>query len=35
MNNLSELEDKLNIGAGKAQKVAQGVLTKVRTQLGY
>ncbi|MGB0881542.1 MAG: tryptophan--tRNA ligase [Vicingaceae bacterium] len=35
MNNLPELEDKLNIGAGKAQKVAQGVLTKVRTQLGY
>ncbi|MDB4534058.1 tryptophan--tRNA ligase [Vicingaceae bacterium] len=35
MDNLQELDEKLKIGADKAQKVAQGVLTRVRTKLGY
>jgi tryptophanyl-tRNA synthetase len=35
MENLPELDDKLKIGAVKAREVAQGVLTRVRTKLGY
>ncbi len=35
MNNLAEIDDKLKIGADKAQKVAGGVLNRVRTKLGY
>ena len=35
MENLPELDDKLQIGADKAQKVAQKVLDRVRTKLGY
>jgi tryptophanyl-tRNA synthetase len=35
MENLSELDDKLKIGAEKARKVAQGVLDRVRMKLGY
>jgi tryptophanyl-tRNA synthetase len=35
MDNLPELEEKLKIGAEKAQKVARGVLSRVRTKLGY
>ena len=35
MDNLSELDEKLKIGADKAQLVAAGVLERVRTKLGY
>jgi tryptophanyl-tRNA synthetase len=35
MDNLPELEEKLKIGAEKAQKVARVVLSRVRTKLGY
>ncbi len=35
MNNLNEIDDTLAIGAGKAQKVAQEVLARVRAKLGY
>lgn len=35
MENLEELEEQLKIGADKARKVAQPILQKVRTQLGY
>jgi tryptophanyl-tRNA synthetase len=35
MDNLSELDDKLKIGSDKAREVAQGVLARVRTSLGY
>lgn len=35
MENLEELEDKLNMGANKAREVAQPTLQKVRTALGY
>lgn len=35
MNNLSEIDKLLNIGAQKAQKVANTVLTRVREKIGY
>ncbi|RKR14727.1 tryptophanyl-tRNA synthetase [Maribacter vaceletii] len=35
MNNLNEIDDALAIGAEKAGKVADGVLKRVRTKLGY
>lgn len=35
MNNLKEVDEALNIGAEKARKVAQEVLTRVRSKLGY
>ena len=35
MNNLSEVDEALNIGAEKAKKVAQEVLIRVREKLGY
>ncbi|HBK70251.1 MAG TPA: tryptophan--tRNA ligase [Flavobacteriaceae bacterium] len=35
MNNLNEIDDALSIGATKAKKVAQEVLGRVRTKLGY
>jgi tryptophanyl-tRNA synthetase len=35
MNNLSEIDAALNIGADKAKKVAQDVLNRVRQKLGY
>jgi tryptophanyl-tRNA synthetase len=35
MSNLNEIDEALNIGASKAQKVAQGVLNRVREKLGY
>ena len=35
MNNLSEIDAALNIGADKAKKVAQDVLSRVRKKLGY
>ena len=35
MNHLSEMEHLLKIGAEKAGKIADGVLGKVRTKLGY
>ncbi len=35
MNNLSEIDKLLNIGAQKAQKVANTVLTRVREKVGY
>jgi tryptophanyl-tRNA synthetase len=35
MENLSELEDKLKIGADKARLVAKGVVGRVRERLGY
>ncbi|WP_299430893.1 tryptophan--tRNA ligase [uncultured Maribacter sp.] len=35
MNNLNEIDDALAIGAEKASKVADGVLKRVRTKLGY
>jgi len=35
MNNLNEIDDALAIGAGKAQKVAREVLSRVRAKLGY
>jgi tryptophanyl-tRNA synthetase len=35
MSNLNEIDEALNIGASKAQKVAQGVLNRVRKKLGY
>ena len=35
MNNLNELDEALAIGAGKARKVAAGVLKRVRTKIGY
>ena len=35
MNNLGEIDNALNIGANKANKVAQNVLTRVRQKLGY
>lgn len=35
MDNLLELDEKLKIGADKAQEVAQGVLKRVREKLGY
>ncbi|WP_298485272.1 tryptophan--tRNA ligase [uncultured Maribacter sp.] len=35
MNNLNEIDDALAIGAKKASKVADGVLKRVRTKLGY
>ena len=35
MSNLSEVDEALNIGAGKAKKVAQEVLIRVRSKLGY
>ena len=35
MNNLNEIDEALVIGAEKASKVADGVLKRVRTKLGY
>ena len=35
MNNLEEIDAALNIGANKAQIVAQDVLNRVRQKLGY
>ena len=35
MNNLNEIDKALEIGAQKAQKVANDVLQRVRTKLGY
>jgi len=35
MNNLNEIDKALEIGAKKAQKVADGVLGRVRVKLGY
>ncbi len=35
MNNLNEIDKALEIGAEKARKVAQGVLTRVREKVGY
>ncbi|MCK0144156.1 tryptophan--tRNA ligase [Arenibacter sp. F26102] len=35
MNNLNELDEALAVGAEKAKKVADGVLERVRTKVGY
>ena len=35
MNNLNELDEALAVGAEKAKKVANGVLERVRTKVGY
>jgi len=35
MNNLSEIDEALAVGAEKARKVAQEVLGRVRMKLGY
>lgn len=35
MNNLNELDEALSVGAEKAKKVADEVLTRVRTKVGY
>ncbi|NNC69589.1 MAG: tryptophan--tRNA ligase [Flavobacteriaceae bacterium] len=35
MNNLNEIDEALALGANKARKVAQSVLTRVREKLGY
>jgi len=35
MNNLNEIDDALALGAEKAKKVADGVLERVRTKVGY
>jgi tryptophanyl-tRNA synthetase len=35
MNNLSEIDKALSLGALKAHKVADAVLARVRTSLGY
>lgn len=35
MNNLSEIDDALLVGAAKAQEVAHGILNRVREKLGF